>query len=467
MGRFTVALCAVWVGCSERALPSEDDRDLARPADLAVPPSHDLTATRDSSLPHDLSVRRDQSLPQDLHQPPEPSLPPDLSEPLDLSLPADLSGAPDLESATMCGAGAPVKPPPAPATTLAFAAASVGTQLDSQAFKIGVADADGDGKNDVLVATLSSAGVAWGRGDGTLEPYAPLFSGFAREVLGGDVDGDGLSDLVVLSPYAVTVYRRVCGRSFAPPTVLHAGPGPYFGAIADVDHDGNADLVITNDVDSNGISEIDVLLGTGGGSFAAPIATAFNGQIWRVAFADFDGDSNLDAFVSCGSSNCLSHDAALFGDGHGRFSAPLWLSGPIGYVASADFNRDGRPDVAVPSESGSTAPIFLSTAARTFQPGQLTLTSSVNYEATAGDLDGDGLGDLVVTYFSSATPRNDLIAVYRGLGGGSFASPLTLTGIGFPFYSVALGDLDLDGRPDIVVSDSELRIVAVLLNRSQ
>jgi hypothetical protein len=217
----------------------------------------------------------------------------------------------------------------------------------ADASAVAIGDLDGDGVLDLAVCGASSNVVAVlaGKGDGTFAGAIEYPTGAApADVRIADIDGDGRLDLVTADTTgaALSVLLNT-GSGFAAPVDHAMLPEPYQLAIADLDGDDHLDLV-----SSDGNQTVSVLLGTGGGAFAPRRDYTFPAASSpvAVAIADVDGGGTLDIVVvlqNTGTVVVMNGDGAgsfVIGNSYGMFAQP-------GSVYVGDFDRDGRPDLAV------------------------------------------------------------------------------------------------------------------------
>lgn len=200
------------------------------------------------------------------------------------------------------------------------------------------------------------------------------------------------------------------------------------------------------------------------GSEVEPIASPGPRHLFEPAWGDFDGDGALDLAVAVPTAGVLGEGsrqiAILKGDGEGEFVAGATLSvdggapnaATVAALAAGDFDGDGRADLSVLSFQDSRALLlfYRGRGALEFEvPRPTDISPSAGRWLTPGDIDGDGRTDLVVS-------SRDLIApgvfgttsVWRSAGDGTFAVGPTFPGPS-AFPSI-LADLDADGRPDLV-----------------
>jgi hypothetical protein len=224
-----------------------------------------------------------------------------------------------------------------------------------------------------------------------------------------------------------------------------AGAQPRSAAVADFDGDGVADLATTSmgrdNLSDGGVS---VLLGNGDGTFRLPRAFAAGRVPWSVASADFNGDRAPDLAVANAGSDTVS---VLLGNGDGTFRAALSFAAgtePLSVVAG-DFNRDGITDLATANSEG--AAVLLANGDGTFQPMRSFGAGNSPSALGVGDFNGDGMPDLAVTNYVDGD-----VSVLSGLGNGNFLLTQTVPA-GFHPYSLAVSDFNGDGIEDLAVGN--------------
>lgn len=346
---------------------------------------------------------------------------------------------------------------PAP-VTLSFAA-PVTYQLPAKPFDLRVADFNGDGKLDAVVAVDSGLFLLPGRGDGTLG--APIaWPGETGYLASADLDGDGFADLALGDGSGVVLlYGQAQGFS-APVRAPWAGLVDAI-AIGDVDGDGRLDVAVSNQ------DQPQVLLGGAHRTFArGPTFDRPANYKTGLVVADLDGDGRAEV-VTAGY-----RPPTVFRGAHAGALSVAWdnpvplMSGALA-LALGRFNGDAALDLAM-TASGPLFECFPG-------DGRGHLGSPVAYGpqlgsppfyAVARDFDGDGWDDLVIAR-PSGNQMVAAAAVFLGHNDCTFAAPLVLP---VPAYlrGLAAGDLNRDGREDLVVAPGDFNHqVVVWLNTSR
>ncbi len=323
-----------------------------------------------------------------------------------------------------------------------------GVNLGAGANAFTAGDFNGDGKLDLIVGTSSNDNVtvALGNGDGTFQAGKTTYFGTSTSNLVlGDLNNDGHLDLIFyLKDTNVTDAYVALGNgdgTFQAPKGLTPALEIQSISLADVDHDGNLDMVVADSTSP----ALAVLLGNGDGTFKTGVGYYVSNGLQQLLIADFDGDGNLDV---AGLSGVASMVVTL-GKGDGTFlEAPVYSDGG-GPGLSADFNNDGIPDLAF-----SETAVLLGNGDGTFhaEPGV-----GGGLSLAAGDFNRDGKLDLV---YVPDTEQN--LAVSLGNGNGTFGLGVTYNADARPDY-VATGDLNGDGFLDLVVSNQNSNDISVML----
>ena len=309
------------------------------------------------------------------------------------------------------------------APRLDLSAATNGVIGDS--YRLRAVDLDGDGKLDLIVCDVNSDHISIFHNIATPgnlttnsfeAPFTLNASYDTRFATAADLDGDGRVDIVALNYGAktISIYKNIGttgtlnANSFAPPVILAAPGGPYEATIADFDGDGKPDLAVAN-TDNNTVSiyQSQVVAGTlDTNSFAPRVDFPGGVNPETIAAVDLDGDGRLDLVVGSVQSDNVNVYRNLSSGGllttnsfaaEVDFGTPGWMH----TVSVADFNGDGKPDLAVVGELNSYMAIFQNAST----PGSFTMNSfeprvdfGTGWNAwgiAAGDLDGDGRPDIV------------------------------------------------------------------------
>jgi hypothetical protein len=298
---------------------------------------------------------------------------------------------------------------------------------------VGVGDLNGDGKLD-LVTTLD---VRLGNGDGTFG--SPIAITAVQDVVLSealaDVDLDGTLDLVIGSTYALYVAHGNGDGTFQSGKMIGLG---RFGAtaVADLNADGNPDLLAVN---NNQAGTVSVFLGEGF-TWASGVSYPTGGQPVALAVADLNNDGVSDVVIANQGSNNV---AVLLGNIDGTLMNPATsvLSSAPQSIAVADLNGDGNMDVIAANPSyGLYVLLGTGNNGKLQTPVGSPLRSA--FGVTAGDINGDGRLDVIASDADSAA------WLFLGGGDGTLAPPMPY-GAGLQPTSLVAADLNGDGRPDI------------------
>ena len=238
------------------------------------------------------------------------------------------------------------------------------------------------------------------------------------------------------------------------------GSGPHFVTVADVNGDGKSDLIVAN-LNSNSVS---VLLGVGDGKFQSHIDSPAGAEPQSVAVADFDGDGKLDLAVA-DLKPFAGAVHVLLGAGNGTFRLRIHY-GTAGAraIAVADFNRDGKMDLVVANDLPVIS-VLIGKGDGTFKPHVDYSISGFCQSLVVADFNGDGNPDVAGTgnaSFGFGDFTND-VEVLLGNGDGTLQTSVRYS-IGTRPESLAVGDFNHDGLPDLAVANWYAETVSVLLN---
>jgi hypothetical protein len=353
-----------------------------------------------------------------------------------------------------------------------------------------VGDFNGDGKPDVAVTNFLSDTVSVLLNTTPAGATVPSFASkqtFAtgvrpEAVAVGDFNSDGKPDLAVANFFSntVSVLRNATPTgatlpAFAPQQTFATGPDPSAVVVGDFNGDGKADLATVNpNYGGSFPSTVSVLLnttpaGTTTPTFALQQTFAAGSYSDSIAIGDFNGDNKLDLAVANENTATVSVllNVTPTGATLPAFAPQqTFTTGPLpASVAVGDFNGDHKPDLAIANANVSvlldgSAPISV---APSFYPQQAFASGAGRNSVVVADFNGDGKTDLAVTNSLSNTVSVLLNTTPTGATAPSFAPRQTFVIPGGPL-SIAVGDFNGDGIPDLAIPDYEYNTVSVLLN---
>ncbi len=321
----------------------------------------------------------------------------------------------------------------------------------------------GDANNKPSLSAKVPITISSGGGGGFVPAPTSTLMPLGMEIVdveSADLRSIGKNDLVAVNYTSnnVSVFLGNGDGTFASPVVYAVGTNPNAAAIADVNGDGFPDILVVN----QGTDTISVLLGTGSGTFQAAQAVTTLAGPHSIVVADFNGDGRPDIAVTSTNHGSVavalnSGTTALF-DPYTTYTTPGTTKGLI----VGDFNQDGFADLAVAnySTTDNYVSIFLGN-------GDGTLRTAVNYtpgnspvSVATADFNGDGIPDLAV-----ANKGDNTVSVLLGAGAGAFNTSVAYPAGDGPAFVLA-ANVSGTTQPSLLVSDNGSNNISLLVGNA-
>jgi len=346
-----------------------------------------------------------------------------------------------------------------------------------------VGDFNGDGNLDLAVAatncnptcpsgTLGDVSILLGNGDGTFQTHVDYPVGQAPASVGvGDFNNDGKLDLAVVNGGGSISILLGNGdgtfQSAANIATNFAEGFPETIALADFNNDHNLDMAVgypctPQCIGGLEIGAIGIFLGNGDGTFQPEVDYGIDYVVTSIAVGDFDGNGNQDLAVGSDHSFTPGGVNILLGNGDGTFQSPVFYQGPmeagLNSVAVGDLTPDNYLDVV-----GGGVVVFLGNGNGTLQNPMTYPAAPYNIAIKLADINSDGNLDVATTGGNVYAQVPYTVSTLLGNGNGTLQAPVVYpTGNGAE--SIASGDFNGDGKPDLVTADFTDNAVSVLLN---
>jgi hypothetical protein len=342
-------------------------------------------------------------------------------------------------------------------------------------------DLDGDGLSELIVANAGSYSVSVFKNSSSsdllsFEPRVDHTAGDGpRSVSSADFDGDGKIDIVVTNQHSnsISLFSNLTSNGgtidFSLQSNYNTAQSPISVAIGDLTNDGKADLVVTN-VNSDNLSVFTNISESHGVYFTTDKLFSTGSQPNDIKIADLNQDGLMDVVVSNGNShNLFIYIGSTQNANNTELSNPIVVEtgfSPMS-IGIADLNGDTFPDLAVVNNLSNTISIFQNLGASnvSFAEKIDLITNSEPRQLAIGDLDNDGLKDFAITNGSNQT-----ISLFRNStsnGVVSFDDKVDLQmSSESNLYGIQIANVGGDALLDIIFTDLNQRVVSILENNS-
>ncbi|CAF1235306.1 unnamed protein product [Adineta steineri] len=280
-----------------------------------------------------------------------------------------------------------------------------------------------------------------------------------------DINDDNRPDIIVANQYAnnVGIFLNVQGGYFHQQVTESTGSasGPQYISIVDVNDDDKPDVIVAN----NRGDSVGVLLNKGYGQFHAVDIYETGPTTYPpgVAVVDANSDEKPDIIVTNRNLNTIG---IFLNSGHGQFSFNKNYPVPFGFGVmcpqAVDVNGDTHPDIIVANSGGASVGIFFNFGDGTFT-NWTTFSTGIDSQPNSlfvADVNGDNKPDLIV-----GNNKTSNVGVLLNAGNGKFLNQaIYSTGNNSQPRSVFVADINCDNKPDIIVANSNEHNIGIFLN---
>ena len=339
---------------------------------------------------------------------------------------------------------------------------------------IKVCDFDGDGKPDIIVTSWSDTLFSVFKNtsaDGSIsfDPKIDFSAGiYPGNISISDYDGDGKPDFAISHDYdfTVSVFKNISTPgviAFAPKVGFNVDARPLHMASGDFDRDGKPDLVLTYQY-TNNVSVLRNISSVGNISFAANMNIGY-GASGDISICDLDGDDNPDLAITDLSTNTVSIflNTSVNGAISFNFINAFATGEPPYSISTSDLDGDGKPDII--TANGYSYSISVLKNMSTI--GHISFSSKVDFNTlytecvSTGDLDGNGKPDIVVLNYADSSVS---VLINTSVVGNISFAPKVNFKTGANPRCISISDLEGDGKPDFVIANQYENTISLLRN---